>query len=173
MYVRGRVEREMTPASGLPDGRRGRQLRQPAEGRWNSEVRVFIFDRPSPCSNRKRGRPQAAGESRMRMFVLRTISDSWIKSTGEAAVTYQVASVDELQDIDYRQDTHLRPVRHHFGITAFGTNAWTAGNVGDRLMPEHEEDEGSEELYIVLRGYARFEIDGNTVYALQGTLMFV
>ena len=78
----------------------------------------------------------------------------------EAAVTYQVASVDELQDIDYRQDTHMRPVRHHFGITAFGTNAWTAASVGDRLMPEHEEDEGSEELYIVLRGHARFEIDG-------------
>ena len=38
-------------------------------------------------------------------------------------MTYQVASVDELQDIDYRQDTHMRPVRHHFGITAFGTNA--------------------------------------------------
>ena len=65
-------------------------------------------------------------------------AESWIKSTGEAAVTYQVASVDELQDIDYRQDTHMRPVRHHFGITAFGTNAWTAANVGDRLMPEHE-----------------------------------
>lgn len=88
-------------------------------------------------------------------------------------MTYQVASVDELQDIDYRQDTHMRPVRHHFGITAFGTNAWTAANVGDRLMPEHEEDEGSEELYIVLRGHARFEIDGNTVDASQGTLVFV
>jgi hypothetical protein len=66
------------------------------------------------------------------MFVLRTISwvrcnsvdvrivsgaDSWIKSTGEAAVTYQVASVDELQDIDYRQDTHhasgASPLRDH------------------------------------------------------------
>ena len=41
-------------------------------------------------------------------------------------MTYQVASVDELQDIDYRQDMLMPPVRHHFGITAFGTNAWTA-----------------------------------------------
>ena len=40
-------------------------------------------------------------------------------------------------------------------------------------MPEHKEDEGSEELYIVLRGHARFEIDGNTVDAPQGTLVFV
>jgi mannose-6-phosphate isomerase-like protein (cupin superfamily) len=89
------------------------------------------------------------------------------------AVSYRVATIDELQDIAYRQDTHMRPVRHHLGITAFGTNAWTAANEGDRLMPEHQEDEGSEELYVVLRGRARFEIDGNTVDAPGGTLVFV
>ena len=88
-------------------------------------------------------------------------------------MSYRVATVDELQDIAYRQDTHMRPVRHHLGITAFGTNAWTAANKGDRLMPEHEEDEGSEELYVVLRGRARFEIDSETVDAPEGTLVFV
>ena len=88
-------------------------------------------------------------------------------------MSYRIATVDELQDIAYRQDTHMRPVRHHLGINAFGTNAWTAGNVGDRLMPEHAEDEGIEELYVVLRGRARFEIDGDTVDAPQGTLVFV
>ena len=41
-------------------------------------------------------------------------------------MSYRVATVDELQDIPYREDTHMRPVRHHLGITAFGTNAWTA-----------------------------------------------
>ena len=40
-------------------------------------------------------------------------------------------------------------------------------------MPEHEEDEGNEELYVVLRGRARFEIDGDTVDAPEGTLVFV
>ena len=88
-------------------------------------------------------------------------------------MSYRVATIDELQDIAYRQDTHMRPVRHHLGITAFGTNAWTAANEGDRLMPEHEEDEGIEELYVVLRGRARFEIDGETVDAPEGTLVFV
>jgi len=88
-------------------------------------------------------------------------------------VSYRVATIDELQDIDYREGTHMRPVRHHLGITAFGTNAWTAANVGDRLMPEHEEDAGNEELYVVLRGRARFEIDGGTMDAPQGTLVFV
>jgi mannose-6-phosphate isomerase-like protein (cupin superfamily) len=67
----------------------------------------------------------------------------------------------------------MRPVRHHLGITAFGTNAWTAAEVGDRLMPEHQEDAGSEELYVVLRGRARFEIDGDSVDAPVGTLVFV
>ena len=88
-------------------------------------------------------------------------------------MSYRVATIDELQDIAYRQDTHMRPVRHHLGITAFGTNAWTASIEGDRLMPEHEEDEGSEELYVVLRGRARFEIDGESVDAPEGTLVFV
>ena len=88
-------------------------------------------------------------------------------------MSYRVATIDELQDIAYRQDTHMRPVRHHLGITAFGTNAWTAAEEGDRLMPEHEEDEGNEELYVVLRGHARFEIDGDTVDAPEGTLVFV
>ena len=88
-------------------------------------------------------------------------------------MSYRVATIDELQDIAYREDTHMRPVRHHLGITAFGTNAWTAANEGDRLMPEHEEDEGSEELYVVLRGRARFEIDGDTVDAPEGTFVFV
>ena len=88
-------------------------------------------------------------------------------------LTYRVATIDELQDIAYRQDTHMRPVRHHLGISAFGTNAWTAARKGGRLMPEHEEDAGSEELYVVLRGRARFEIDGDTVDAPQGTLVFV
>jgi mannose-6-phosphate isomerase-like protein (cupin superfamily) len=90
-----------------------------------------------------------------------------------AAVSYRVATVEGLQDIAYRQDTHMRPVRHHLGITAFGTNAWTAAKEGDRLMPEHQEDEGNEELYIVLCGRARFEIDGDTVDAPEGTLVFV
>ena len=88
-------------------------------------------------------------------------------------MSYRVAIIDELQDIPYRQDTHMRPVRHHMGISAFGTNAWTAANVGDRLMPEHREDQGIEELYAVLRGRARFEIEGENVDAPVGTLVFV
>ena len=88
-------------------------------------------------------------------------------------MSYRIAIIDDLQDIPYRQDTHMRPVRHHMGISAFGTNAWTAAEEGDRLLPEHQEDEGIEELYVVLRGRARFEIDGESADAPVGTLVFV
>ena len=40
-------------------------------------------------------------------------------------------------------------------------------------MPEHEEAAGSEGFYVVLRGRARFEIDGEIVDAPQGALVFV
>lgn len=98
------------------------------------------------------------------------IPSSWLSLMSAG---YRVATIDELPEFAYRQDTNMRPVRHHLGITAFGTNAWTAADEGDRLMPEHAEDEGIEELYVVLRGRARFEIDGESVDAPAGTLVFV
>src|SRR5262245_52709388 len=78
---------------------------------------------------------------------------------------YKVARLDEIEGFNYRQQTRMQPVRHHLGITAFGTNAWTAEKVGDRLFPEHAEDEGNEELYVVVRGRARFEL-GRTRWTL-------
>jgi mannose-6-phosphate isomerase-like protein (cupin superfamily) len=86
---------------------------------------------------------------------------------------YNVARIDEIECVDYRQQTRMHPVRHHLGITAFGTNAWTAEKVGDRMFPEHEEDEGNEELYVVVRGRARFELGEDKVDAPAGTLVFV
>ena len=42
-----------------------------------------------------------------------------------------------------------RPVRHHFGITSFGINAWTGREAGDRIINEHDEEGEDEELYFV------------------------
>ena len=69
----------------------------------------------------------------------------------------------------------FRPVRHHFGITSFGVNAWTAREVGDRIINEHDESDpdGDEELYLVVRGRAVFELDGDRVAAPTGTFVFV
>ena len=79
--------------------------------------------------------------------------------------------VTRLDDIERRgRDI---PVREHFGIRAFGINAFTPGEDG-RLIGDHDETgPGQEELYIVLDGNATFEIDGETVDAPAGTLVFV
>jgi tetratricopeptide (TPR) repeat protein len=86
---------------------------------------------------------------------------------------YAVAKLDEIDEIsDGRVPS--RPIRHHLGITAFGVNAWTGREAGDRIINEHDEADGDpqEELYIVQSGRARFELDGNEVDAPAGTLVF-
>jgi len=85
-------------------------------------------------------------------------------------------TVAQLEEIDEQDDGRCpwRPVRHHFGITGFGVNAWTAREAGDRIINEHDESEpdANEELYLVLRGRAAFELDGDRVVAPAGTLVF-
>jgi hypothetical protein len=86
---------------------------------------------------------------------------------------YAVAHLDEIDEQDDGR-CPFRPVRHHFGITAFGVTTWTARNAGDRIINEHDESEpdSNEELYLVLRGRAVFELDGDRVVAPAGTLVF-
>lgn len=87
--------------------------------------------------------------------------------------SYAVAHLDEIEE---HEDVgcHYRPIRHHLGITAFGVTAWTAHAAGDPLVNEHDEDDPTvdQELFLVLRGHAVFEIDGNQVDAPAGTLVF-
>ena len=65
--------------------------------------------------------------------------------------SYAVARLDEIEELTDGREP-FRPVRHHFGISSFGVNAWTARDVGDRIINEHDEaDDGHEELYVVLR----------------------
>ena len=86
---------------------------------------------------------------------------------------YAVAHLDEIEELDDGRCS-WRPVRHHFGITAFGVNAWTARTAGDRIINEHDESEpeSNEELYLVLQGRAVFELDGDRVDAPAGTFVF-
>ncbi len=88
---------------------------------------------------------------------------------------YAVADVDEIEVIDDGR-CPFRPVRHHLGLTAFGVNAWTGVAVGDRIINEHDEaqlGDGSEELYVVLAGRARFELDGSKLDAPARTFVAV
>jgi hypothetical protein len=85
---------------------------------------------------------------------------------------YAVAHLDEIEEVDDGRSP-WRPVRHHFGITAFGVNAWTGRDVGDRLLNEHDEaDEDDMQEELVQRGRAAFELDGERVDAPAGTLVF-
>ena len=87
--------------------------------------------------------------------------------------SYAVARLDEIEELTDGREP-FRPVRHHFGISSFGVNAWTARGVGDRIINEHDESEpdSDEELYIVVSGRAVFELDGDRVAAPTGTLIF-
>jgi cupin domain len=87
---------------------------------------------------------------------------------------YAVARLDEIDEVNDGREP-FRPVRHHFGITSFGVTTWTAREPGDRIINEHDESEpdSSEELYLVMRGRAVFELDGDRVPAPAGTFVFV
>jgi hypothetical protein len=85
---------------------------------------------------------------------------------------WAVDHLDDIRELHPVGECPIRPVRHHFGITSFGVNAWTAKAAGDRLINEHEEDPGNEELYIVIRGRATFELDGERREAGEGTFVF-
>jgi tetratricopeptide (TPR) repeat protein len=85
--------------------------------------------------------------------------------------SYKVAQLEEIEEITDGR-CPWRPVRKHFGIMSFGINAWTAPNAGDRIINEHDEDGEHEELYIVQRGRATFELDGERIDAPAGTFVF-
>ena len=86
---------------------------------------------------------------------------------------YAVARLDEIDEVS-DGGCPFRPVRLHLGITSFGVNAWTARDVGGRIIDEHDESEpdADEELYFVVRGRAVFELDGDRVAAPAGTFVF-
>jgi uncharacterized cupin superfamily protein len=69
-------------------------------------------------------------------------------------------------------EAEWKPVRHHLGISAFGTNAYVGRTGGELVIEEHSES-SHEELYVVLDGEARFTVDGDTFDARAGTLVFV
>ena len=88
-------------------------------------------------------------------------------------MSYGIAHIDELEafPIEGQDGLTWRPVRRHFGIGAFGVNAYTAGEAGQRVVEEHREQDGHEELYVVVSGRATFTLDGEEHDAEAGTLV--
>ena len=89
----------------------------------------------------------------------------------ESTSEFAVAHLEEIGEISDGREP-WRPVRHHFGITSFGINAWTGREAGDRIINEHDEEGEDEELYFVQSGRARFELEGERVDAPAGTFVF-
>jgi len=88
---------------------------------------------------------------------------------------FAVAGLDELARFEGEFTTV--PVRIPLGISAFGVNAYEAAEPGGRIIEEHDElGAGAghhEELYLVLRGHARFTVSDEEVDAPAGTFVFV
>jgi len=84
---------------------------------------------------------------------------------------YSLAHLDQIDEMSDGRSP-WRPVRHHFGITSFGANTWTGHQAGDRIINEHDEEGEDEELYLVQQGHARFELNGLSVDAPAGTLVY-
>ena len=84
-----------------------------------------------------------------------------------------IAHINELDAVEMPDGFVWRPVRRHFGIRAFGTNAYTPGASG-QVVEEHTESTlGHEEMYLVLRGRVRFTVNGNEHELGPGQLVFV
>jgi len=78
---------------------------------------------------------------------------------------YWVKRLDEvpLVPTDDPDDFDWYPIQHHFGLGAFGVNAF-GGEPGIELVAEHDETEsGQEEVYVVLAGAAQFTLAGDDV----------
>jgi hypothetical protein len=86
---------------------------------------------------------------------------------------YSAAHLDDIEEFP-DAGCHYRPIRHHLGITAFGVTAWTARAAGDTVINEHDDGDptADQELFLVLRGHATFDIDGDRVDAPAGTFVF-
>lgn len=89
---------------------------------------------------------------------------------------FQAAHLTEMQAPQPNPDVTWAAIRHHVGVSSFGINAWT-GSAGAQVISEHDELGGRspqhEELYLVVSGRATFTIDGETVDAPAGTVVFV
>jgi hypothetical protein len=71
-------------------------------------------------------------------------------------------------------DPAWKPLRHHFGLEAFGANVFVQSEAGGRLVEEHRElDTRHQELYVVLTGRAEFVVDGDPYDCVAGTCVAI
>jgi mannose-6-phosphate isomerase-like protein (cupin superfamily) len=77
-----------------------------------------------------------------------------------------VRRLDEVPRVprEDEDDVEWYPLQHHFGLEAFGANLYEAPRAGIELVGEHtEHDSGQEELYVLIAGRARFDLEGESL----------
>ena len=85
-----------------------------------------------------------------------------------------ITHLDHLERIEMADGFVWLPVRRHFGIRGFGVNAYAPREAGAQVIEEHTESTlGHEEIYLVLRGRARFTVDGDEHELGPGELVFI
>ncbi|HEX4527706.1 MAG TPA: hypothetical protein VH108_13300 [Gaiellaceae bacterium] len=85
---------------------------------------------------------------------------------------YEILSLDDLDRLRSTDGTLLlRPLRRRLGFQPFGVNAWEGEQPGDQVIEPHREASGTEELYVVVRGAARFTLGDESFDAPTGTLV--
>ena len=93
-------------------------------------------------------------------------------------MAFRILSIsDDVEPLEI-DGLHWHPLRHTLDVRGFGLNAYSAAGVGDELIEDHTEaTEGSaaghQELYVVLRGAARFTVDGEEHVVPAGSLVFL
>ncbi len=88
-------------------------------------------------------------------------------------MSLNLVHLDELDAIELPDGFVWRPLRRHFGIQAFGANAYTPGASGQIVETHTEESLGHEEIYLVLRGRVRFTVGDDEHELGPGQLVFV
>jgi quercetin dioxygenase-like cupin family protein len=87
-------------------------------------------------------------------------------------MAFRSLRIDDLDPIAVA-GVRWHPVRHALGVRAFGVNAYS-GDTGDEVIEDHtEEGSDHQEMYVVLAGRARFELDGEPLDAPAGSLVFL
>ena len=82
--------------------------------------------------------------------------------------------LEEIEPIPVAGRLLWRPLRRTLGVQAFGLNAYVAPEAGADVVEEHSERQlRHEEVYVVLAGRATFTLDGDTLDAPAGTVVFV
>lgn len=89
---------------------------------------------------------------------------------------YRLTRIEDLDRVPMEAGI-WRPIRRALGMTSVAINAYTGESAGDYVIEPHDETSagagGHEELYVVVAGDAKFEIDGETVDAPAGTMLLI